>query len=136
MYVGENTKIGAYTTIGSLAHIDYNVVIGRRCKIEGQAYLPPGTKVGNNVFIGPAAVLTNDRRPDLTKPDYTMEPVTVEDGAVICARAVIRAGVTIGKNALVAMGAVVLEDVPKNMTVAGIPAKPILTSKEKQILYG
>ena len=130
-YVGPNTTIAKNTIIGSLAHIDYNVIIGRDCKIEGQAYLPPGTIIGNDVFIGPAAVLTNDRRPDLTKTDYNLEGVRVEDGAVICARAVIRAGVTVGKNALVAMGAVVLDDVPPNTSVGGNPAKRILTQRER-----
>ena len=135
-YIGDDTKIGARTTIGSLTHIDYGVTIGRDCKIEGQAYLPPGTIVGNHVFIGPAAVITNDRRPDMTKDNYTLEGVIIDDYAVICARAVIRAGVRIGKGAMVGMGAVVLDDVHPNTTVVGIPAKPIITSKERKILYG
>ena len=36
-YVGPNTTIAKNTIIGSLAHIDYNVIIGRDCKIEVQA---------------------------------------------------------------------------------------------------
>ena len=48
--------------------------------------------------------------------------VTIEDNAIIGAQAVIKAGVTIGKNSVVAMGAVVTKDVPENVVVIGSPA--------------
>jgi len=118
-YVGGDTSIGDNTKIGSLAHVDYNVVIGSDCKIEGLAYIAPLSRIGNNVFIGPAAVLTNDPYPLSDR----MIGVTVEDGALICARAVIKAGVRIGANSVVGMGAVVTKDVPPNTVVVGVPAK-------------
>ena len=40
-------------------------------------------------------------------------------GATICP------GVTIGKNSIVAAGAIVTKDVPDNVVVAGVPAKII-----------
>ena len=43
-----------------------------------------------------------------------------EEGAIIGARAVIKAGVTVGKNSVVAMGAVVTRDVPENSVVSWI----------------
>jgi len=117
-YVGDNTVIGNNVKIGSLVHIDYNAVIGENTKIEGQAYIPPLSRIGKNVFIGPAAVLTNDPYPMCDK----MVGVTIEDNAIIGARAVIKAGVTIGKNSVVAMGAIVTKDVPENSVVIGSPA--------------
>ena len=93
-YIGDDVEIGDNVKIGSLAHIDYDVKIGENTKIEGQAYIPPLSRIGKNVFIGPAAVLTNDPFPMCDK----MVGVTIEDNAVIGARAVIKAGVTIGKN--------------------------------------
>ncbi|MDG6907980.1 MAG: N-acetyltransferase [Nitrososphaerota archaeon] len=125
-YVGSDTVIGDNTKIGSLAHIDYGVKIGRDCKIEGMAYVPPLSRIGNNVFIGPAAVLTNDPYPLSDK----MIGVTVEDGAIICARAVIKAGVTVGKNSVVGMGSVVTKDVPPESVVVGSPAKQIYSRSE------
>ena len=60
-YIGDETIIGEGTSIGSLAHIDHHVRIGRNCRIQGMVYLPPGTVIGDNVFIGPGVILTYDR---------------------------------------------------------------------------
>jgi acetyltransferase-like isoleucine patch superfamily enzyme len=125
-YVGGDTLIGDNTKIGSLAHVDYNVVIGKNCKIEGLAYIAPLSRIGDNVFIGPAAVLTNDPYPLSDK----MIGVKVEDGAIICARAVVKAGVTVGKNSVVGMGAVVTKDVPPETVVLGVPARVAYTREE------
>ena len=95
-YVGDDVEIGDNVKIGSLAHIDYDVKIGDNTKIEGQAYIPPLSRIGKNVFIGPAAVLTNDPYPMCDK----MVGVTIEDNAIIGARAVIKAGITVGKTVL------------------------------------
>ncbi|HWP78948.1 MAG TPA: acyltransferase [Candidatus Nitrosotenuis sp.] len=125
-YVGDNTIIGDNVKIGSLAHVDYNVVIGDNTMIEGLVYIPPLSRIGKNVFIGPAASLTNDPYP----PSQKMIGVIIKDGAIIGSRAVIKAGVTIGENSVVAMGAVVTKDVPPNTVVAGIPAKTKYSRRE------
>jgi acetyltransferase-like isoleucine patch superfamily enzyme len=117
-YIGDNVEIGDNVKIGSLVHIDYDVKIGENTKIEGTAYIPPLSRIGKNVFIGPGASLTNDPYPMCDK----MIGVTIQDNAVIGSRAVIKAGVTVGKNSVVAMGAVVTRDVPENTVVVGVPA--------------
>ena len=118
-YVGPRTVVGDNVKIGSLAHVDYNVKIGDNTKIEGSAYIPPLTVIGNGVFVGPSATFTNDPYPMSPK----MIGCTVEDGAIIGARAVIKPGVRIGKNSVVAMGSVVTKDVPADTVVMGAPAK-------------
>ncbi len=125
-YVGDKTIIGDNVMIGSLAHIDYNVKIGNNTRIEGSVYIPPLTVIGNNVFIAPGATFTNDPYPMSPK----MIGVTVEDGAIIAARAVLKPGITIGKNAVVGMGAVVTKDVPSETVVIGNPARAKYTRKE------
>ena len=125
-YVGDNVEIGDNVKIGSLAHIDYDVKIGSNTKIEGLAYIPPLSRIGKNVFIGPNVVLTNDPYPPCDK----MVGVTIEDGAVIGAMAALRAGITIGKNSVVAMGSIVTKDVPENVVVMGNPAKIKYTRQE------
>ena len=125
-YVGAKSVVGDNVKIGSLAHVDYDVRIGSGTKIEGLVYIPPLSRIGKNVFIGPAAVLTNDPYP----PSKKMIGVVVEDNAVIGARAVIRAGVRVGRGAVVAMGAVVTKDVPAGKVVMGVPARVKYTRKE------
>ena len=125
-YIGDGTTIGDDTKIGSLVHIDYNVRIGKRCKIEGSAYIPPLTVIGDDVFVGPGVIFTNDPYPMSPK----MIGVTVEDGAVICAGSMLKAGVRVGKKAVVGFGSVVTKDVPPETVVFGNPAKPRMTLAE------
>jgi len=94
-YVGDNTEIGENTKIGSLAHVDYDVKIGRDCKIEGTAYLPPKTVIEDGVFVGPGVVFTNDPYPMSKR----MKGVHIERGAIICAGAVLKAGIRVGADA-------------------------------------
>jgi len=117
-YIGNNTEIGDDVSIGSLVHIDYNVKIGDNTRIEGSVYIPPLTTIGKNVFIGPCVTFTNDPYPMSPK----MTGVIVEDGAIIGGRAVFKAGISVGKNSVVAMGAVVTKNVPPNVLVIGHPA--------------
>lgn len=51
--------------------------------------------------------------------------IRVDSNAWIGARSVILPGVTVGRNAVVAAGAVVTKSVPNNTVVAGVPAKVI-----------
>lgn len=125
-YVGSDTIIGNNVMIGSLTHVDYGVRIGNDCRIEGSVYIPPLTEIGNNVFIGPGTKFTNDPYPMSKK----MIGVKVEDGAIIGGGSVIKAGVTIGKNSVIAMASVVTKNVPPDVVVMGHPARIVYTRME------
>jgi UDP-2-acetamido-3-amino-2,3-dideoxy-glucuronate N-acetyltransferase len=92
-----------------------------------------GSIVGNGVFIGPSAIITNDRYPRaLTadgrrrgEKDWELLETHVGNGASLGAGAVLVAGVTIGEYAMIAAGSVVADDVPAYRLVAGVPAQPI-----------
>ena len=118
--------------IGSFVYIEEDVKVGNRCKIREFSFLPQGTRIEDDVFIGPHVVFLNDKHPrasvngKLSKDgDWKPEPVLVKKGAVIGGSAVILPGITIGKNAFVGAGAVVTKNVPDNTVVVGNPAKEL-----------
>ncbi len=119
VYVGNETEIEDNVMIGSLTHVDYKVKIGKNTRIEGNVYIPPFTTIGKNVFIGPGATFTNDPYPMSTK----LIGAIVEEGAIIGGAAIVKSGVRIGKNSVVAMGALVTRDVPSDVVVVGQPAR-------------
>jgi hypothetical protein len=89
--------------------------------------------VEDGVFIGPGAILTNDRFPraitstgDLATPeDWQITPITLRYGSSIGAGAVVVAGVEVGRFAMAGAGAVVTKSVPNHALVAGSPARRI-----------
>ena len=58
------------------------------------------------------------------------QPVIVEDGVVIGANALVLDGCRIGEGSVVAAGAVVVDDVPAGVVVAGVPARVIKSVAE------
>ncbi len=123
--VREGARIGARCVLGKDVYVDKDVVVGDECKIENFATLYHGLRVGSQVIIGPHACFTNDTYPRAMSSDWQIVPTVVEDGSSIGANATILCGVTIGRAAMVAAGAVVTKDVPPHALVAGVPAKRI-----------
>jgi UDP-2-acetamido-3-amino-2,3-dideoxy-glucuronate N-acetyltransferase len=149
--VDDSAMLGAGTTVWHLAQIRENARLGRDCIVGRGAYVGPGVIIGDNVklqnyalvyeparlednvFIGPAAVLTNDLYPrsvdvsgKLKRPaDWDALGVVVRQGASLGACAVVVAGRSVGRWALVAAGAVVTRDVPDFALVVGTPARRI-----------
>jgi acetyltransferase-like isoleucine patch superfamily enzyme len=103
--------------------VDAGVVVGDRCKIQNNACLYAGLVIGDEVFVGPGVVFTNDRYPRADSPDWSPSRTTVERGASIGANATVIAGVTIGAWATVAAGTVVTRDIESHELVAGNPAR-------------
>lgn len=115
-------KIGKECNICSHSLIENDVVIGDRVTIKSGVQLWDGSRIGDDVFIGPNASFTNDRFPrSKNKPANFLQTV-IETGASIGAGATILPGIAIGKNAMVAAGAVVTRSVPPNAIVVGNPA--------------
>lgn len=131
--VREDAHIGEETIVGRGAYIGEGVRVGARCKIQNYALVYEPAHLEDGVFVGPAAVLTNDTFPRAVNPDGTSksahdwEPVgvTLKRGSSVGARAVCVAPVTIGEWATVAAGSVVTRDVPAYALVAGVPARRI-----------
>lgn len=123
--VREGASIGEDTTIGQSAYIEYDSVIGKRCKIQNGVSVYHGVTIGDDVFIGPNATFTNDRVPRAHSPHWAISRTIVEDGASIGANATILCGITLGKHCMIAAGAVVTKDVPPHALVMGHPARVV-----------
>jgi UDP-2-acetamido-3-amino-2,3-dideoxy-glucuronate N-acetyltransferase len=131
--VRENAELGPGCVIGRGAYIGSGVRLGAYCKVQNYALVYEPAVLADGVFIGPAAVLTNDTYPRAVNPDLSLKSasdwdavgVTIEEGAAIGARAVCVAPVTIGRWATVAAGAVVTKDVPAFALVVGVPARRV-----------
>ena len=118
-------EIGEDTNIGSFVEIGQNVHIGKDCKIESMAFIPEGVEIGDNVFIGPGVIFINDIHPKANPHHgfWAMSPTFVKDGVSIGAGSRIMCDITIGENAVIGIGSVVMEDVPDNAVVYGEKAK-------------
>lgn len=131
--VRENAVVGENCIIGRGAYIDAGVKVGDNCKIQNDALVYAPAVLEDGVFVGPAAVFTNDTFPRAINPDgslksasdWDMVGVIVRRGAAIGAGAVVLGGVEVGEWALIAAGAVVTEDVSPYALMAGVPARRV-----------
>lgn len=118
-----NARIGSDCNICSHCFIENDVIIGDRVTIKSGVQLWDGLRVGDDVFIGPNASFANDKFPRSRQNPGTFLVTTIQNGASIGAGAVILPNLVIGRNAMVAAGAVVTRSVPPNAVVIGNPAK-------------
>lgn len=126
-------KIGDYTKIGTFVEIQADVIVGERCKISSHSFLCEGLTIEDEVFIGHGVMFTNDLYPRATnedgslktKTDWDMVKTKVKNRASIGSNATILPGITVGKQAIIGAGAVVISDVSDYSIVAGVPARVI-----------
>lgn len=114
LVIGDGTFIGHECSF----NLRHGIHIGRQCLLAG------GIVIQDNDGHPIDAVA---RRAGEPAPESAVAAVTIADGVWIGRRAMILKGVTLGENAIVGAGSVVLHDVPANTIVAGNPARVIRT---------
>lgn len=116
-----------------------NIKVGKDCFINYNCTFLDVAPIilGDSVWIGANVTLATPNHPFLKEerlcasyPDgiHNLEfanQITIEDGCWICSSVTICGGVTIGKNSIIAAGAVVTKDIPANCIAGGVPAKVI-----------
>lgn len=114
LIIGNNVRLN-----GPIISATNEIRIGNNCRIAPQVYLMDGDfhAVEDRLAKGKS------------------RPIIIEDDAWLATRCMILKGVTIGKGAVVAAGAVVTKDVPPYTMVAGVPARPVkkITQKAAQV---
>lgn len=111
--------------------IGENSVINANCRLDNRG----GLTIGENVSISEGVIiLTADH--DITSSAFAgrSREVTIEDYVWLGTRAMIMPGITIGKGAVVAAGAVVTRNVDPLCVVAGVPAK-VIKMRDVNLLY-
>ena len=123
--IREKVEIGEGAVIMMGAVINIGAIIGKGTMIDMGTVLGGRAMVGERCHIGAGTVLAGVVEP------ASATPVVVEDEVVIGANAVVIEGVRVGRGAVVAAGAVVIEDVPAGAVVAGSPARIVKMKDEK-----
>jgi len=116
--------VGADCNICDHAFVEGGARLGDRVTVKNAVLLFDGVEVGDDVFLGPNVVFTNDLRPraHVKKGPEALLPTVVEDGVTLGAGVVVVCGTRIGRHAFAAAGAVVTRDVAPHSFVAGNPA--------------
>jgi acetyltransferase-like isoleucine patch superfamily enzyme len=117
--------VGADCNICDHSYVEGGVRLGDRVTVKNAVLLYDGVEVGDDVFIGPNVVFTNDRRPraHIKRGREAFLSTRVESGATLGAGTVIVCGITVGASCFVAAGSVLIRDVPAHAFVAGNPAQ-------------
>lgn len=119
--IREKTQIGNNVLVGTHSVIDGHCTLGDNIKLQTGVYIPLFTTIGSNVFVGPYATFLNDKYP--VRKNYKLKGPVVADNVSVGANTTILPGVTIGKGAFIAAGAVVTKDIPSGKLAKGNPAQ-------------
>ena len=131
--IGDNGKLNISGKFNAYAGTDIRIFDGAElvigsgyCTCDTQIVCAKKITIGNNVAIARGVIIRDtDAHEIVGKEHQKIKPVAIEDNVWRGNRAMIMKGVTIGKGAIIAAGAVVTKDVPENTIVAGVPAKVI-----------
>jgi len=122
----------------------YELRVGKSFSINSGALIDArgGVTIGDSVMVGPYAVIVSSDHDfkQINKPmssqNHILKPVVIGNDVWIGTHAVIKAGVKIGKGAVISAGAVVTRDVDDYQIVGGVPAKVIGNREEQAVLAG
>ena len=126
--------LGDYSVVESFACINNavgDVIIGNHTRIGLHNTIIGPVSIGSHVNLAQGITITalnhnfDDSEKRIDQQGISTKEVVLEDDIWVGANAVILPGVTIGKHAVVAAGAIVTKDVPPHSLVAGVPAKVI-----------
>jgi maltose O-acetyltransferase len=135
--IGRGSKIhmGARIYYPRGIQIGEDTIVGEKATLDGRGQLPGSQGklvIGSHVDIASEVMLWTSEHDLASETWRAIEaPVVIEDYVFIGPRAIILPGVTLGKGAVVAAGAVITKDVIERAIVAGVPGRQIGERKGK-----
>ncbi len=126
--LGKKSVIESYccinNAVGDVTIGDYTR-IGIHCTVIGPVCIGSHVNLAQGITVTALNHNFEDTSKRIDEQGISTKPVIIGDDVWIGSNAVILPGVTIGRHAVVAAGAVVTKDVPDNCVVGGVPAKVI-----------
>jgi acetyltransferase-like isoleucine patch superfamily enzyme len=133
--IRERVVVGDKTIVGRGVSIENDCTVGSKCKLETNCYITAYSSLGNEVFVAPGVITSNDNYLGRTRERFAkMKGITMRDGARIGANATTLPGITIEADGVVAAGSVVTKDVAVEELVVGIPARFLRKVPKSQLL--
>lgn len=143
-YFGGFINDDIYYALGFEVSCYENVIIGKRCSFGGNIMLNAHDKIviGDDCLIAYGVVINtagHDYTAEIMNQSFYSKPVQIGSNVWLGANALILPGVTIEDGAVVGAGAVVTKDVPRNAIVVGNPAKivkyrPDISAKSQELI--
>ena len=128
--LGEHSVVESFACINNVVG---DVIIGHHTRIGLHNTVIGPVTIGCHVNLAQSVTVTAlnhnyaDTRRRIDEQGISTRQVVIDDDVWIGAGAVVLPGVTIGRHAVVAAGAVVTHDVPPCTVVAGVPARVVRT---------
>ena len=136
----ESTNVGDGTHIGSQSCVETGAAIGAHCHLSSASFICDGSQLGDRVTIGtgvrievPAIIedgVTLESGVALARffPSSDVEvearePIRIRQNVWVGAGAFLSQGITVGRDAVIGAGSVVLHDVPAHAIVVGNPGQ-------------
>jgi len=123
--IREGNDIGDRVSVGSHSVVEHHVRLASGVRVHTGAFIPEFSVLEEGAWVGPHVTFTNATYPLARDAKATLRGPHLMRGAKIGANATLLPGVTIGVDALVGAGSVVVRDVPDGAIVAGNPARVI-----------
>jgi sugar O-acyltransferase (sialic acid O-acetyltransferase NeuD family) len=115
------------------AHVGADVQIGDGALIEAGAVVGPGTIVGEGVIVDVGAIVAHDCSlgafSHLSPGCALSGVVCLKENVLVSVGASINSTVTVGRNVIITPGAAVMNDLPDDVIVGGVPAKVMGASR-------
>ena len=107
-----------------------NIEIHPGAQINGTLFIDHGAGIviGETAIIGNEVTIYHGVTLGGTGKDKGKRHPTIENNVMIGASAKVLGNIVIGENSKIGAGAIVLNDIPKNVTAVGVPAKIVKTN--------